>query len=115
MDLSPLASKPSPIALITPLFVVVALRLLICNSAVHSHTLPIISVAPAVDSHPAFEPVGVDPPLKLHPEAGPEAVPEAAICHSDVVASRLPALAQACWAWYQVMDVEGFTEATLRA
>ena len=96
MDVSPEASKPSPIALTSPLLVVVMLPPS-SSSAVHSHALPIMSNALTDDSH-ALVPVPVAAPAKLHPDAGPDGVPEAAICHSVVVASRLLALAQACWA-----------------
>ncbi|MGH6630333.1 MAG: hypothetical protein ACREB3_11440, partial [Burkholderiales bacterium] len=44
------------------------------------------------------------------PLSGPgSGVPATAICHSALVGRRLPALAQACWAWNQVILLEGVT------
>lgn len=73
------------------------------KSAIHSHTLPTMSKAPQADRQ-ADPLVPTFAPVKLHAPDVAVGVPTAAICHSVVVGSRLPTLAQACAAWYKVMN-----------
>ena len=106
----PVFAKPSPKALaIAPLVSVVPVAS-VSISAPHSHTLPIISRAPLVEVQAGSAPVFITAPLRLQVVV-PDGDPDAPICHSVVVGSRLPALAQACWAWYQVILVDGVTPA----
>src|SRR5262245_34184184 len=85
------------------------------QSATHSATLPTISKAPRAETQPLRAPVGVvnvgtTPTLlqSVVPLSGPgSGVPFAATCHSALVGSRLPALAQASSAWNHVTNAEG--------
>src|SRR5262245_30954231 len=71
------------------------------QSATHSSTLPTMSNAPRAETHalraPVLSSVPSDPELQsVVPLSDPgSGVPFAAICHSALVGSRLPELAQA--------------------
>ena len=82
------------------------------RSADHSQRLPIISNAPALDMQAGILPVFARAPPVLQVPVG---VPAAAICHSAVVGSLFPTLAQATAAWYWEIRAAGATPATLRA
>src|SRR5262245_15032130 len=92
------------------------------QSATHSARLPTMSKAPRAETQLLRAPVSVAKPSlaavlqSVVPLSGPgSGVPFAPTCHSALVGSRLPALAQASCAWNHVMDAEGSTDGKLTA
>src|SRR5215468_2960254 len=91
------------------------------QSATHSSRFPTMSKAPRAERHALREPVSDTPSglavlQSVVPLSGPgSGVPFAPTCHSALVGSRLPALAQASCAWNQVMNAEGSTDGRLTA
>src|SRR5262245_5720098 len=93
------------------------------QSATHSARLPTMSKAPRAETQLLRAPVGVTnvgvrPALlqSVVPLSGPASgVPFAPTCHSALVGSRLPALAQASSAWNHVTNAEGSTDGRLTA
>src|SRR5262245_13248683 len=90
------------------------------QSATHSARLPAMSKAPRAETQLVRAPVSDGTPLtvlqSVVPLSGPgSGVPFAPACHSALVGSRLPALAQASCAWNHVMNAEGSTDGRLTA
>ena len=73
-----------------------------------------MSLAPWLETQPGLAPVFATAP-KFTLQVVESGVPATACCHSAFEGSRLPELASACWAWNQVMCLEGITPATERA
>jgi hypothetical protein len=80
-----------------------------------------MSNAPRADTQalraPVLSTVNVPPVLQsVLPSSGPgSGVPLAPTCHSALVGSRFPELAQASCAWNQVMRDEGISDGRLTA
>src|SRR5262245_30142917 len=91
------------------------------QSATHSNTLPTMSNAPRADTQLLREPERVVVALLkmlqvvVSSSITASGVPFAPTCHSALVGSRLPALAQAAVAWNHVMEAEGRTDGRLTA
>src|SRR5262249_46291518 len=103
-----LKSPPArPTAVVQSVQLPVALS---AQSATHSLTFPTMSNPPQFETHPALAPVFAGPKA-LTTQGAPSGVPEAASCHSRLVARCFPESAHAWAAWNQVMQVLGRTPA----
>src|SRR5262245_54577986 len=90
------------------------------QSATHSARLPTMSKAPRADTQLLREPEGATVPVALLQSVVPlscpgSGLPFAPVCHSVFVGRRFAELAQASWAWNQVMRPEGISEGRLTA